>query len=147
MLQTSRRHEGGFTMVELMVVVGIISVLALIAIPMYLNQRRTAVDASVKTDVSNAAATVDVWVAENPSVAVPSLTISRADSSQSNISFSAPAPAPISNIKVGARTSITIAPAPTPSPAGAYTITGTNINGNESASGIVWDSYTTGGLK
>jgi type IV pilus assembly protein PilA len=46
-----REREGGFTLIELLVVIIIIGILAAIAIPLFLDQRKLAVDASVKSDV------------------------------------------------------------------------------------------------
>ena len=52
-------REGGFTLIELLVVILIIGILAAIAIPMFLNQRKSAVDSSVQSDIKNAATVVE----------------------------------------------------------------------------------------
>jgi type IV pilus assembly protein PilA len=46
-----RDHDGGFTLMEILVVVIVIGVLAAIAIPLYLSQRQKGYDASVKSDL------------------------------------------------------------------------------------------------
>jgi type IV pilus assembly protein PilA len=60
----SQRDEG-FTLIELLVVMIIIGILAGIAIPVFLNQRRKGFDATAKSDIRNAALAEETYLGKN----------------------------------------------------------------------------------
>ena len=57
--------EKGFTLIELLVVVAIIGILAAIAIPVFLSQRNSARDASVKSDINGVAKVMETLYVQN----------------------------------------------------------------------------------
>ena len=59
--KAQEEREGGFTLIELLVVIIIIGILAAIAIPVFLNQRKKAVDASEKSDLRTLANQMETY--------------------------------------------------------------------------------------
>lgn len=59
-------QEEGFTLIEILVVILIIGILAAIAIPVFLNQRKQANEAALRSDIKNIAISIETHFKENP---------------------------------------------------------------------------------
>jgi type IV pilus assembly protein PilA len=58
-------RDEGFTLIELLVVIIIIGILAAIAIPVFLNQRKKGWDSQAKSDLRNAATAEETYLTDN----------------------------------------------------------------------------------
>lgn len=89
-MKKSPHQEQGFTLIELLVVILIIGILAAIAVPVFLNQRKTANEAAVKSDLINAAKVFETEFIANKGKSYPT-TIPNSVKTSAGVTLSLPA--------------------------------------------------------
>lgn len=139
---TKRTKEHGFTLTELLVVMLILGVLAAIAIPIFLNQQKTARDVATTTDVKNLALDVDSALIDYPDATYLGLTGGAGKVTLRVGTSAATAQATTVAMTKGTRVALV------PSADGSYKIYGYNPNGKTykgTSSVIVYDA-AEGGL-
>ena len=59
------RNQSGFSLIEILVVIVIIGILATIAIPQFSNQRKRGFEATIQSDLKNAASAEEAYYAQH----------------------------------------------------------------------------------
>jgi prepilin-type N-terminal cleavage/methylation domain-containing protein len=145
-LAASKENEKGFTLIELLVVMIIIGILAAIAIPVFLNQRKKAVDASTKSDLSSIATEMETYYTDNQAYVLPTQASAGADvviTTGQNVKTST---GNVFTFKLLTAAATAITAAQTAADATGYCITGTNTKGSNGTLGYSYNSLN-GGLK
>ncbi|MGW9550692.1 type IV pilin protein [Citricoccus zhacaiensis] len=123
-----RSNEDGLTILQILVVIGILVILAAIAVPTFTSQKSAGVDSSVQMDLHTYGVQVELWKAHNPSGSLVAETVS------------ADAPATYAEFRASLDdTSIELIPQAD----GEFQLVGTNPQGdgsNPEGGGIVYDS-------
>jgi type IV pilus assembly protein PilA len=143
-LQKSMKdRDQGFTLIELLVVIVIIGILAAIAIPLFLNQQKKGVDASVKSDLKSAATTVETWVVDNPSATIPTQTMVGTGGGGT----ASTTPTALATLSVSSGNTITLKPSTATT--GGYCIFGYNAKASTATSATAQMAYLSlsGGLQ
>ncbi|MGY4642609.1 prepilin-type N-terminal cleavage/methylation domain-containing protein [Cellulomonas sp. URHB0016] len=121
--------DQGFTLIELLVVIIIIGILAAIAIPVFLNQRKKAVDASIKSDLRTVANELETYYTDKQEYLAVAATTG-------TIAVNTPA----ATLSAGNTVTVT-----TNTAKDSYCIHGTNPKGTNTTDGF-WYSSQGGGL-
>ena len=72
--KSMEQEDKGFTLIELLVVIIIIGILAAIAIPVFMNQRKKAVDSGMKSDLRTVATAEETYFVDTQSYLATTIT-------------------------------------------------------------------------
>ena len=72
--ELTKKHEKGFTLIELMIVIAIIGILAAIAIPNFINYRKRSYNTAANADTKNLYTASQAYFTDNPDGASTTLS-------------------------------------------------------------------------
>lgn len=132
--QKRAESDKGFTLIELLVVVVIIGILVAIAVPVYLNYRKGALNKAAQSDIRAAISTVEQFYAENNNAYPVGATAVTSASGVLTLTGTAVAPATAptvnSNVSAGTELGYLLVPAASPNPA-FYMLCARNVDANK----------------
>ncbi len=134
--------DSGFTLIELLVVMIIIGILAAIAIPVFLNQRKKAVDTSARSDVRTVANEMETYFTDNQAYTFTSASTAAVNTV--TIVAGQTAKVTLGNVVTAVPLSAAATQAANWGAATGYCITATNTKGDKSATGIYYNSLSGG---
>ncbi|WP_432498475.1 type IV pilin protein [Kineococcus auxinigenes] len=139
--KSMENKDQGFTLIELLVVMIIIGILAAIAIPVFLNQRKKAVDSSIKSDLKTIATAMETSFTDAqvyPTVAVSGTTATLTQAAGTGTTAST------ETVKISTGNTFTVT---STNSGNGYCIVGSRINGASAASQNWVYNSDAGGLQ
>ena len=140
-----KANEEGFTLVELIIVIVIIAILAAVAIPLYLNFRKGAIDSNAQADAVNAAQQIEIYYKDHPQEGLFGKNNSDGSYAQAEITESNEGsdslPESLRDIRVSHGNTMYIGDS---GQSGQYLVLVLNPNGNKSKTGIGYNAGNGG---
>jgi len=141
--KSMQEKDKGFTLIELLVVIIIIGILSAIAIPVFLNQRKKAVDASIKSDLRTVAEEIETYYTDQQAYP-PGTFASTGPTTGNTLTIPAPTGGSTTTVRLSSGNVITYTVDAGTAPQ-AYTIKGYNPKGTADSTSKQYTYDSDGG--